>query len=123
MAYPELCQIEIHVSDRKRAEKFYEEALGWKFVPAEILSYSVVEVEPESKFGIALVSGVAPTSNRGAMPSIYFKCNSPEALKERVIKSGGSIVPASRSMPGGGIVFTVVDPDGNRIGFYSAANV
>jgi predicted enzyme related to lactoylglutathione lyase len=123
MTYPELCQIEIRVSDRRRSEQFYAEVLGWKFVPAEILNYSIVDVEPESKFGIALVSGVPSLKEQHANPMIYFKTSDPDGVKIRAAQSGGSLVPAPRKMPGGGAVFNLIDPDGNKIGIYSETDV
>jgi predicted enzyme related to lactoylglutathione lyase len=111
-----LCQIEFWVRDRKAAEEFYLNALGWKTVPVEILNYSLLEVPEQCPFGIALVS--APGASGGSSPTVHFAVDDLAAVAERVNQAGGKVVGQPRPIPGGGKTQVIEDLDGNRLGIY-----
>ncbi len=113
-----LCQIELQVDDLKAAATFYEEAFGWKVVPAELHEYVVLQVPDGCPFGIALTprrpDGAASPGN----VVLYFAVEDPEAVAKAVEKAGGRKCFGPMPLMGYGAIYQVEDPQGTRFGLY-----
>lgn len=114
-----LCQIEIAVGDVRRAAQFYEDAFGWRPVPAEMHEYVVLAVPDGCPFGIALVPGRSLEGRVGGAV-LYFAVEDPEAVVERVMAAGGRKRLGPSKLFGYGVIHQVEDPDGTRWGLYAA---
>lgn len=113
-----LCQVEIQVEDLKAAAKFYEDAFGWRVVPAELHEYVVLQVPDACPFGIALTPKRA---GGGASPGnvvLYFGVDDPEAVVKAVEAAGGKKRFGPMPLMGYGAIYLVEDPEGTRFGLY-----
>ncbi len=118
-----LCQIEVQVEDLKAAATFYEEAFGWKVVPAELHEYVVLQVPDGCPFGIALTprhsqSAAAGDAREESRVVLYFAVEDPEAVVKAVEKAGGKKRFGPMPLMGYGSIYQVEDPEGTRFGLY-----
>lgn len=111
---------EISADDTKRAVRFYEQALGWKFeeYPGGGMEYWLANTGPEDAPGIhgAIQGRSAPgesTVNTVGVEKL-------EASMEAVRKAGGSIVGEIMEIPNVGRVVYATDTEGNRFGMLEA---
>lgn len=117
--HQQLCQIEICVTDVDKALVFYENVFGWKKAPAEISYYHVLQVEPESSFGLALVE--TPPGKIKSMASkivLYLRVSTFEPYIEASQSFGGRVLRTDLKLPGFGTVAQIADPDDNRWGLF-----
>lgn len=116
-----LCQIEIQVSNLERSRLFYQTVFGWGGVPAELFEYVILEVPPDSLFGISLlkVPGATQCTSR---VTLFLKMQS-QAEVDAVLRQVHSLEPANaprkpRQIPGYGAVWLFSDPDGQVWGLF-----
>lgn len=113
-----LVQVEIPVRDPEASLRFYEEAFGWQRVPLELENYWVLAVGDDAPFGVSLVlSHDAP----GKGPVLYFATAEPDKTITRVRAAGGSVRFGPKKLPGYGVIYQVVAPDGNVFGLFQRA--
>lgn len=115
-----VCQVEIPVSDVPRATYFYENAFGWKPVPAELHEYVVLAVPDACSFGIALVPGREKEAKTSGVV-LYFAVDDPELVASAAQAFGGRRRFGPVKLFGYGQVWQVEDPDGTRFGLYAKA--
>lgn len=114
-----ICQIEIYVSDLERSLRFYENALGWCAVPAEIHQVTVLKVPEGSPFGISLIEGGSRSSSERSLV-LYFSHEDPQRVLELVVTYGGTRKFGPRKLPGYGTIFQFTDPDGTCFGLFQS---
>lgn len=113
-----LCQIELQVDDLKAAAKFYDEAFGWKVVPAELHEYVVLAVPHDCPFGIALTPKRAGGGGSPGSVVLYFAVDDPDAVVRAVERAGGKKRFGPMPLMGYGAIYQVEDPEGTRFGLY-----
>ncbi len=113
-----LSQIEIVVSDLGRSLRFYDEAFGWRPVPAEFHELVLLDVPRDCPFGISLRPEVQSEGNRPQRLTLYFTVDDPEHVLDKVSSAGGRSIPTKIKLPGYGVVYLCEDPDGTRFGLF-----
>lgn len=107
---------EIGVADLDRAKAFYAAAFGWEFN-----DYGPGYAGIRSSSGVGEVGGLAlgaPTGAGGVLAQLWS--DDLEASVEAVERAGGTIDKAPFAFPGGRR-FSFLDPEGNRLGAWTAA--
>lgn len=111
---------EISADDPRRAVRFYEEALGWKFqqYPGGGMEYWLASTGPTDTDGIngAIQGRSAPgesTVNTVSVEKI-------EVSMDAVRKAGGTIVGEIMDIPDIGRVVYATDTEGNSFGMLEA---
>lgn len=116
-----LCQIEILVGDLAKSIKFYDEAFGWRPVPAEFHEMALMDVPRNCPFGISLRPANQGENTGSQRVTLYFTVDDPQGTLERVVASGGRKVATTLKLPGYGVVYLCEDPDGTRFGLFEKA--
>ncbi len=108
------CFFEIPADDLDALMKFYGEMFGWKFeaVPGKFRYYSINQGDESMKGGITARQDAAHT------PVNYVSVESVEAARDKAVGLGAKAVVAKDSVPGSGWYSVVLDPQGNRLGFW-----
>jgi predicted enzyme related to lactoylglutathione lyase len=75
----------------------------------------VLKVPPECPFGIGIVPSLAAT---GGGPVLYFACENPAALAEKVVAAGGLMRFGPQKLFGYGEIYKLEYPCGVRWGLY-----
>ncbi|MDX1592395.1 MAG: VOC family protein [Balneolaceae bacterium] len=119
---------EIYVSDMKRARKFYEQVLKIELekleMPGEMddvntfqmLTFPLVQDEPNSSGALVKAEGVEPGGNSVI---IYFTCEDCSTEEGRVEKAGGKVLKNKFSIGPFGFVAICMDTEGNTFGLHS----
>ncbi len=114
---------EIPVTDMNRARTFYSEILQMKLIDIEEGGYSMVMFP----FTGENVSGaLVEAEDQNAKPSadgVHIFLNAGDSLQEalsRVKKAGGEIVTEKLEIESG-VVASVIDTEGNKVGLYARA--
>lgn len=117
-----LCQVELQVADLKAAAKFYEDAFGWRVVPADLHEYVVLQVPDDCPFGIALTprrhSQGSEATRWESRVVLYFGVDDPDAVVRAVEAAGGKKRFGPMPLMGYGAIYQVEDPEGTRFGLY-----
>jgi methylmalonyl-CoA/ethylmalonyl-CoA epimerase len=117
----EIMQIAITVSDLARAQAFYKDTLGMKFL------FATGTMAFLQCGGVRLLLGTPepgkPISNGGTI--LYFRVEEIENVHARLVESGVSVVQPPHlvaKMPDHDLWLAILsDPDGNPIGLMSEA--
>jgi predicted enzyme related to lactoylglutathione lyase len=117
-----LCQIEVQVSDLKAAAQFYEQAFGWRVMPADLHEYVVLEVPDGCPYGISLTPRRQHQRSEATRWEssivLYFAVDDPEEVVRRVERAGGKKRFGPMPLMGYGAIYQVEDLDGTRFGLY-----
>ena len=111
---------EISADDPKRAVRFYEQALGWKFeeYPGGGMEYWLANTGPEDAPGIH--GAVQGRSAPGESTVNTVSVEKIEASMDAVRKAGGTIVGEIMEIPNIGRIVYAADTEGNRFGMLEA---
>ncbi|MDQ7783751.1 MAG: VOC family protein [Desulfomonilaceae bacterium] len=109
-----LCFFEIPADDLEALMKFYSDMFGWTFdaVPGKFRYYSITQGNTSIKGGMTARQDPAHT------PVNYVAVESVEAATEKAVGLGAKVVVSKDSVPGAGWYVVVLDPQGNRLGFW-----
>ncbi len=108
---------EIAAKDSKKLKGFYEGMFGWKFEPAPLPGYDMIEGKQGAEFGIN--GGLYQIEEAGDQPGvrIYANVDSADAYMAKVEGLGGKVIAPPMAPPGAGIKIGVfADPEGNVVG-------
>lgn len=110
---PKIVHFDIPADDIKRARKFYEDLLGWKF---ELLDgpeeyYEVTTEEGSLQGGMGQRQGDQKITNFVGVDDIDRYIND-------VKKYGGRVVTPKIEVPGYGWIATCLDTEGNAFGLW-----
>ncbi len=114
---PEICQLELHVSDLTKSLQFFAEVFGWTAVPADMHEYVVLSVPEDCPFGVALVPDAKRARGTGGFIP-YFRCDDPEEILRRVRKAGGTVRFGPKHLASYGDIYQFEDLDGQRFGLF-----
>lgn len=106
---------EIVVGNRQKAERFYSQALGWKF--RDVGSKEFIFITNAGTEG-----GLLATSTkveRGASVKLFFQSADLTQSLAKVKKAGGTVILEPMSLGDGRWIAEFKDPDGNSIGLMS----
>ncbi len=120
---PELCQVEIPISDIPVSLDFYREVFGWVPAPIEIYNYIVLQTLGDVPYGISLIPQSAAIK-KGAQITLYFSAPNEEAIAaitEKTKAWGGKVQGSLRQVPGYGCIQFIQDPSDNRFGLFLPA--
>jgi uncharacterized protein len=107
--------LELRARDLAEAKRFYGSAFGWRFVDYGP-QYTGIEGEGKEQGGIEHVAGFQATRG-GPLPILFSSAL--EQTMEAVTSSGGTIITAPFSFPGGRR-FQFTDPSGNELAVWGA---
>lgn len=110
--------VEIPVSDLARAADFAERVFGWTVRRDDGPYWSFATADDREAGGFELVERV--TRHEGG-PLVYVMVDDLDAAIDLVPRAGGTIERGRTEIPGGsGFYAHLRDPDGNRLGLWSA---
>jgi predicted enzyme related to lactoylglutathione lyase len=118
---PRVIHFEIHVSDIKRAIKFYNKVFAWDFKQLDGLEYCLILTGPDNQRGIngGLMKRIVPVPEKSA-PIIGYVCTvdvpSVEDYCKRVLDAGGTIEMDKMLIPGVGWLAYCKDTENNIFG-------
>lgn len=100
--------IEARDADAQRA--FYGELFNWGIGDGPIMQISTGPGSPEA--------GINGHINEGGTPgvTIYVQVRDVSATLEKATALGGAVVFGPYQIPGGAMIATITDPEGNRVG-------
>ena len=115
-----IAHFEIPADDVKRAQKFYEKALGWKISDPWKMDYFLVETKKKGEEGIN--GGLMLRKQPGQPFMNYVSVDSIDASCKKVVKAGGVVaLPKMQVGPGMGWIAAFKDTEGNMMGLHQAA--
>lgn len=106
------------MTDLDRAVTFYEQAFGWKAVPADLHEVVILKTPQSCPYGISLVQRPEVKKRSLGGIVIYFKASHPEDIVEKTRAAGGKKRFGPRLLKGYGHIYQLEDPDGNRFGIF-----
>ena len=114
-----LASFAIHVDDIDRARKFYVAVFGWTFEPWGPPGFYLIHTGDATSPGIQglMHKRQVPrtgTGLNGFEPS--FSVDVVDAVLERVVANGGTIVMAKAEIPTVGALVRFLDTEGNDVG-------
>lgn len=113
-----LCWVELHTPDPTAAVSFYRSLFGWRTEQVEVpgMTYLMISVaegdQQETSFG-----GIAPATPEGHQHALwipYFEVADPDAVIDRTVAGGGSVLLPGMDAPGIGRMAWLLDPFGAR---------
>jgi len=114
-----IVHFEIPADDVKRAKKFYQKALGWKFSDPWKMDYFLVETKEKGEEGIN--GGLMPRKMPGQPFMNYISVDSIDASLKKVEKAGGVVImPKTEIAPGMGWIAAFKDTEANIMGFHES---
>jgi predicted enzyme related to lactoylglutathione lyase len=114
-----IVHFEIPADDVERAQKFYQQAFGWKISDPWKMNYFFVETRKKGEEGIN--GGLMQRKNPGQPFMNYIAVKSIDASLKTVVEAGGSIcMPKTEIGTGMGWIAAFKDTEGNVMGFHEA---
>jgi predicted enzyme related to lactoylglutathione lyase len=113
---------EVGTPDPDAAAEFYISLFGWETEPMDTgdgPAYVIVKVGERSNGGIREHS---PEEREGGVPPAwipYFAIDSAEATAARATELGGRVLAGPMSVPNGGTIAAVMDPQGGAFGIWA----
>jgi predicted enzyme related to lactoylglutathione lyase len=112
-----IVHFEIPADDVARAQKFYQQAFGWKISDPYKMNYFFVETRKQGEDGIN--GGLMQRKMPGQPFMNYIAVKSIDAALARVTKAGGAIcMPKTEIGQGMGWIAAFQDTEGNMMGFH-----
>lgn len=108
---------EVNGKDAKALHGFYGELFGWKVAADNPMNYGMVEAEK----GRGIPGGIGQKDEQNPGVLFYVSTTSIEDSLARAKKLGGKTMMPRTELPGGTILATFADPDGNTIGLVEEA--
>ena len=109
-----VCFFEIPADDLESLRKFYTEMFGWKIeaVPGGFRYYSIDTGDGPIKGGLTARQDATHT------PVNYVAVESIDGAMQKAVNLGAKTVVDKAAVPGAGWYAVVLDPQGNRLGFW-----
>ncbi len=111
--YPRVTHFAINTDDVDTTRSFYGAAFGWHF--REYGPPGFVQILDEA--GEAPMGAIQARRQLGNAPTVGFECtiavDDLDAVRERIVAAGGTIVMERTTIPGVGDLLAFVDPAGN----------
>lgn len=111
-----ICHIEISCQDSKKAGQFYSALFGWKLDSA--MGEEYIFFQPEKGVGGAFSQEKNHTPGEGII--FYVEVDDIDAYLKKAIELGGKEATAKTEIPDHGWYGHFIDPDGNRMGLFTA---
>lgn len=107
---------ELPAEDPKKLVEFYEALLDWKIrhIPVEGFDYYQCQGEGPEGINGAIVKRYFP----GQQLTNYLTVEDIDAMLQRVVELGGTIVKTKKALAGVGYYALAKDPEGNPIGLW-----
>lgn len=123
MEYNAIGWFEIPVTDMDRAEKFYEELLGYKLDRQEekdghLMSWFPMKENAMGAPGTLMRGEAYKPSHEGTI--VYFTAPKMDEMLERVEGLGGKVLAPKKDIGEYGYIAWVEDTEGNRIALHMA---
>lgn len=116
-----IVHFEIPADDVARAQKFYQQAFGWKISDPFKMDYFFVETRKKGEEGIN--GGLMQRKMPGQPFMNYIAVKDIDASLKKVEGAGGSIcMPKTEIGAGMGWIAAFKDTEGNMMGFHQAPN-
>jgi len=106
-----ICHIEFESTDLGRSQAFYEALFGWTF--RQFTDEMVVFGQGDKHIG-GLQKVASPRT--GGSPSIWFDVEDLDAMVEKAMSIGGTLIQPKSEVPHVGWSAQVGDADGNTVG-------
>ncbi len=98
-------------NDAETAWTFYADVFGWKINSDNPMRYGLVDT------GGGIGGGIGKSMDGKNHTTFYVEVDDPQAVLDRVEKSGGKTLMPPMDIPGGMVrIATFSDPAGNEIG-------
>ena len=110
---------EIPVNDVDRMSKFYKDVIGWKFKKEDLgggNDYWLIDMGSKS-----IAGGMMKKMDPNQRPTNYVGVKSIDAAVARFKNAGGQVIMEKMEVPKQGWVAIGLDPEGNSLGFWQAA--
>jgi uncharacterized protein len=107
MAYP-VVHFEIIGTDGARAQAFYGSLFDWKIDANNPMQYGMVDT------GEGIAGGIGGSEQKSL--TFYVQAADPQAVLDKVVELGGSVVMPVTEIPGAVTMAQFADPDGNVVG-------
>jgi predicted enzyme related to lactoylglutathione lyase len=111
---------DIFADDPKRAERFYSEALGWKFEKWDgPMEYWMITAGSESEKGIngGMSKREGEWAKKGAsIGAVTIGTDDLDVALEKIKNAGGKVVMEKAAIAGVGWMANFKDPEGNVLG-------
>jgi predicted enzyme related to lactoylglutathione lyase len=112
---PKIVHFEINSDDPERAKSFYVNAFGWKIEKWEgPIEYWLIETGDEDEEGIN--GGLMKREEPEDQIFNYIQVSNVDETKNKIEKSGGTIVSPRTTVPGVGHFYMFKDTEGNKLG-------
>ncbi len=108
--------IEISAKDREASGKFYANLFGWKVEQMPEMNYATFET------GEGVGGGLSPVmeNNPAGTVVVYIGTDDINATLAQAEKLGSKTLVPKTEIPGMGWFSIFLDPDGNKIGLFTA---
>jgi predicted enzyme related to lactoylglutathione lyase len=114
-----LSSFAIHVDDTDRAVAFYEQVFGWTFEPWGPPGFYLIHTGDEASPGVTGLMHKRHQPRTGSGLNGFectFSVDDVDAVKERVVASGGTITMDKAPIPTVGVLIRFLDTEGNDVG-------
>ena len=112
---PRVIHFDLRGENTERTIKFYTDVFGWKFNKWEgPMEYWLIEAGDEDEEGIN--GGLMKREEPEDQIFNYIQVSNVDETKNKIEKSGGTIVSPRTTVPGVGHFYMFKDTEGNKLG-------
>ncbi len=116
-----LCQLEFFSKDPDESFRFFEVVLGWKKVPVAIQDQIIIDVPPDSPYGISIRKSHEMDSTLKENICPYFETAEDLDVISRNAKNFGALVKSEpKFVTGYGDILLIEEKAGLTVGLYRA---
>jgi uncharacterized protein len=122
----EVVHFEVPADDVGRAQKFYQDAFGWKMQPMPEMSYTMVSTTETNEMGMptaagAINGGMAARGGPITAPVITIQVDDIDNALATVERLGGKTAAGRQAVGEMGFTGYFVDTEGNTVGLWQSA--
>lgn len=122
----EVVHFEVPADDVGRAQKFYQDAFGWKMQPMPEMSYTMVSTTETNEMGMptaagAINGGMASRGGPITAPVITIQVDDIDSALATVERLGGKTAVGRQAVGEMGFTGYFVDTEGNTVGLWQTA--
>lgn len=122
----EVVHFEVPADDVGRAQKFYQDAFGWKMQPMPEMSYTMVSTTETNDMGMptaagAINGGMAARGGPITAPVITILVDDIDDALATVERLGGKTAAGRQAVGEMGFTGYFVDTEGNTVGLWQSA--
>lgn len=118
---------EVTAENSERAQKFYSDVFGWKFIPVEGMPYTMIHTtETDENFMVkekGVINGGMFEQGEGPKgPVVVITVENAEEHLKKVEEAGGKKIIGPQQVGDMGIYGQFTDPEGNFMGLWQSLN-